>query len=394
MHPALGSLVSSQFRLVLFGALILQASSVVARDLPKVSARSWVLMDLDSGYMLSKYNEHLPLHPGGLTKLMTGFVLFKNLIQSNTSLHSRVRIDSSVQAVNGPRIFLQSGDTKTVEQLLSAMFVHSANDATHALVNHLAESDKDMVEQMNRQARVLGMTRTRFENVSGLPHIKQASTAADIGLLGRALVRQYPQHQDFFKTKKIRHYGIDYFNRNALLWRDTGTTGLMASPNKHTGHHLVATSESKDLNLMVVVLGARNEQRLFEAAQALIEYGRNAYQTRLLYPTHKVLAEVPVNQGESSLVTVGTLDNLYVTLPMGTFDQLQAKLEIEPNLQAPIAKGQDAGNLTLLYKDTVIAEHPLVALETIAKGNDLQNAWGQFRHWLRGDAGIQPSTQE
>lgn len=381
--------------LLLFSAVFLSpAWGATPRDLPKVSARAWLLKDINSGYVLSSYNEHLPLHPGGLTKLMTGYTLFRYLAANNIPLNREIAIDGSVQTTSGPRIFLQPGDRVRTDSLFTAMFVHSANDAALALANEYSDSEKKLVDKMNRQARVLGMTRTRFTNSTGLPDTNQASTAADLSILAQAIIRQFPQHQDIFKTRKIRHYNINYFNRNAMLWRDSSASGLMASPYQNTGYNLVATSEKNNLNLAVVILGASNEQRLFEAAQALIDYGRRNYETTLLYPARKVLADIPVDQGDATDVPVGMPDNLYVTLPHGEFDQLQARLEVEPQLTAPVQQGEDAGSLKLIFKERVIAEYPLVALEPIAVGNAIQKAWGDFRNWLRQDTGNRPASGE
>jgi len=139
------------------------------RDLPKVSARAWVMMDLDSGYILSSYNQYLPMHPGDLTKLMSGYVLFRALSENNIALDSTVTIPGGIRQQDGARIFLKPGDRVSTNTLLNAMFVHAANDAALALADHFVGSKKQMVERMNRQAHVLGMTRTRFSNISGLP---------------------------------------------------------------------------------------------------------------------------------------------------------------------------------------------------------------------------------
>jgi len=375
---------------------VLHAFPAVAavRDLPQVSARSWVMMDLDSGYILSSYNQYLPMHPGDLTKLMSGYVLFRMLSQENISLDTPVIIPEGVRRVDGARIFLKPGERVTTDKLLNAMFIHSANDATLALAEHYAGSKKKLIEKMNRQAHVLGMTRTRFSNISGLPDVHQASTAADLALLAQAIINQFPQYQDFFKTRKMRYHDINYFNRNAMLWRDPSTNGLMASHNEITGIHLIETSSRPHQNLVVVILGAPNEQRLFEGAQALLDYGRRNFETRLLYPAKKVLAEVAVNQGSASTVPVGMLENLYVTLPKGTFARLNAKIEVEPSIAAPVEAGQDTGHLSLTFANETVADHTLVALEAVPVGNALQQAWGRFRHWLSGDAGNQASTQE
>jgi len=351
-------------------------------------------MDLDSGYILSSYNQHLPMHPGDLTKLMSGYVLFQMLAKNNVSMETPVLTPAGVRSIDGSRIFLQPGERITTDKLLTAMFVHSANDATLALAEHYAGSENKLVESMNRQAHVLGMTRTRFSNITGLPDHHQASTAADLALLAQSLTNSFPQFQDYFKARKMRYHDINYFNRNAMLWRDPNTVGLMASHSQVTGHNLVVTSSRQDQNLVVVILGAQNEQRLFEGAQALLNYGRRTFETRLLYPARKVLAEVPVSLGNTSTVEVGMLENLYVTLPKGTFPKLSTKVEVEPTLTAPVEAGQDTGHLTLTFGDEVVADHTVVALSPVPVGNALQQAWGRFRHWLSGDAGNQPSTQE
>jgi len=381
-------------RALCFLVLLLANGVTVAdspRDLPKISARSWVMMDINSGYLLSKNNEYLPLHPGELTKLMSAYVMFRTLAADNIGLDQVVTIDGSVQATNGPRIFLQPGERMRIDALLAAMLVHGANDATLALAKHFAGSEKAFVERMNRQARVLGMTRSHFMNATGLPDLKQASTAADLALLSQAIVRQFPQYQDFFRTRKINHLDINYYNRNAMLWRDADAEGLMASPNQATGYHLVAASNRENQNLVVVILGAKNEQRLFEAGQALLDFGRRTWETRLLYPARKVMAEVPITDGASSSVAVGTLDALYVTIPRGTGAELQVQLDVEQGLPAPVEQGQDAGNLTLTFQNEVLAEYPLVALQSVPVGNAVQKTWGDFRNWLRDD---RPGTDD
>lgn len=379
---------------MLLAVLFTFPAKAAVRDLPQVSARAWVMMDLDSGYILSSYNQYLPMHPGDLTKLMSGYVLFRVLSQENVSLESPVTVPQGVRRIDGARIFLKPGERVTTDKLLNAMFIHSANDATLALAESYVGSEKKLVEKMNRQAHVLGMTRTRFSNITGLPDIHQASTAADLALLAQAIINQFPQYQDFFKTRKLRYHDINYFNRNAMLWRDPATSGLMASVNEVTGIHLIFTSNRPHQNLVVVILGAPNEQRLFEGAQALLDYGRRNFETRLLYPAQKVLAEVTVNQGSAPNVPVGMLENLFVTLPKGTFDRLNAKIEVEPSINAPVEAGQDTGHLSLTFGDETVADHTLVALEPVPVGNALQQAWGRFRHWLSGDAGNQASTQE
>jgi len=378
----------------LLASLIGVPAFAAVRDLPQVSARSWVMMDLDSGYILSSYNPYLPMHPGDLTKIMSGYVLFRTLSQENVSLDSPVTIPEGVRSVDGARIFLKPGERLTTNKLLAAMFVHSANDATLALADRYVGSNKKLVEKMNRQAHVLGMTLTRFKNITGLPDRHQASTAADLALLAQAITNQFPQYQDFFKTRKLRYKDINYFNRNAMLWRDPSTNGLMASHNEVTGFHLIVTSSRPHQNLVVVILGAPNEQRLFEGAQALLSYGRRNFETRLLYPARKVLAHIAVDKGDQPSVPVGMNENLYVTLPKGTFDRLDAKLDVEPSLNAPVDAGQDTGHLTLTFGKEVVADHTLVALEPVQVGNALQQAWGRFRHWLSGDTGNQATTQE
>jgi len=172
-----------------------------------------------------------------------------------------------------------------------------------------------------------------------------------------------------------------------MLWRDEFSDGMMASLNPATGDHVVATTNRNGMRLVAIVMGAASEARLFEGAQALLNYGLRNYETRLLYPKGQTLARIPVDAGSDSEANVGTLDNLYVTLPRNTFSGLEARSEMEKKLVAPVDAGQDVGSLTLVYKDKTVAEHPLVALKAVPVGNSLQQAWGRFRNWLREDNG-------
>lgn len=369
---------------------------------PKISARAWVLVDLDSGYVLSQQNEHLPLHPGGLTKLMTSYVLFQHVETQKVDLKKSIPIRAPSQVINSPRIFLRTTDTPSINVLLSAMIVHSANDAALALTDHFTDSKEAFVREMNRVAHVLGMTRTRFQNVTGMPDVNQATTAADLGLLARAIKSRFPQHQRYFKIRKIAYHDISHYNRNAMLWRDEFSNGMMASLNSATGNHVVATTSRNGMHLVAVVLGATSEARLFEGAQALLNYGVRNYETRLLYPKGQVLARIPVEGGSDADASVGALDNLYITLPRNTFTGLEARSEMEKKLRAPIDAGQDVGSLTLVYEGKTVAEHPLVALKPVPVGNAVQQAWGRFRNWLRAEddaavtdeTGLNPDAQQ
>ncbi|TAM44878.1 MAG: D-alanyl-D-alanine carboxypeptidase [Gammaproteobacteria bacterium] len=368
----------------LFGLLL--AFSLFAHAVeapPAVGAAAWLLVDHDSGAVLAEHNANSPRAPASLTKLMVVYLAFERLRDGKLKLDERVRVSERAWATNGARLFLRPGTTITVEELLKGMIVRSANDATLALTEHLGGDEKQFVALMNEKARILGLTHTRFTNVTGLDREGHVSTARDLALLAGRLMRDFPDRYAWFALKEFAWGDVRQYNHNALLWRNDAVDGVKTGQTKSAGWCVIASAKRDTMRLTATVLGAKDETARFDAAQRLLDWGFRQFETRLLYAAEVPATKVRVWLGNESVLPLGVAQNLYLTLPRGDHERLRARLTVHDRQTAPIARGQKVGTLTLELNGKPYTEYPLVAMKDIRAGNALQRAWDELRLWLQ-----------
>src|SRR3989344_5691095 len=202
---------------------------------PTFNAQAWLLMDHDSGRVLAEHNAANPLAPASLTKLMVAYLVFEQLRAGKLKAEETVRVGAHAAATNGARLFLRPQTTVALETLLKGMIVRSTNDATIALAEHLGGDESAFTTSMNDKARQLGLTNTRFTNVTGLDREWHISTARDLTRLASQLVRDFPEDYRWFALREFTWQDIRQHNRNALLWRDGDVDGLKTGQTKAAG---------------------------------------------------------------------------------------------------------------------------------------------------------------
>ena len=274
-------------------------------------------MDHDSGQVLAEHNADKPLAPASLTKLMVSYLVFEQLRANKLKPEEPVRVSARAGATNGARLFLRPETAIALETLLKGMIVRSANDATIALAEHLGGNETAFVATMNDKARQLGLSRTRFVNVTGLDREGHVSTARDLTRLASQLVRDFPDYYRWFALREFTWQDIRQYNRNALLWRDNTVDGVKTGQTKTAGWCLIASAQRNHMRLIATVLGAKDNNGRFDAGQRLLEYGFRHYETRLLYAADVPATRVRVWLGDDSELPLGVSRNLYLTLPRG-----------------------------------------------------------------------------
>ncbi|BAU46757.1 D-alanyl-D-alanine carboxypeptidase [Sulfurifustis variabilis] len=350
---------------------------------PEVPARAWLLVDHHSGSVLAEHDADEPMPPASLTKLMTAYLVLEKLRAGEVSLRERVTVSDRAAGTPGANIFLRPGGTPILEDLLKSAIVRSANDATVALAEHVAGSESRFVELMNVRARSWGLAGTRFVNSTGLDAPGHVSTARDLSRLAVAMIRDFPEHYEWFGLREISVNELKYYNNNALLWRDTTVDGLKTGFTHAAGWCLVGSARRENMRLIATVLGAPSEAARVDAAQRLLDYGFRNFETKLLYAADRPTTEVRVWMGEQATLPLGVRQNLYVTLPRGWYSRLRARLTIKEMLEAPVRQGQRIGVLALQLDDKVFAEYPLVALRDVGTGGWTTRAMDSLRLWFR-----------
>lgn len=342
---------------------------------PQLAATAWVLMDAHSGKILAEHNADQKLPPASLTKMMTSYLLEYEIKRGNVELDDLVRVSVKAWRMPGSRMFIQEGTFVSIEDLLKGVIIQSGNDASVAVAEHLAGSEEAFADLMNQHARRMGMNNTHFKNSTGLPEEGHYSTALDMAILSREKIINYPEHYSLYSKREFTYNDIRQSNRNRLLWRDSSVDGLKTGHTTEAGYCLAASAVRNDMRLISVVMGARSEEGRAQESQKLLTYGFRYFETPKLYERYQVLEAARIWQGVSDQVELGLKEDLYATIPRGEQGNLEAEVEMDSTIKAPVRAGQELGTLIIRLGDEVVAREPLVALENVEQAGFFKRLW-------------------
>ena len=272
----------------------------------------------------------------------------------------------------------------TLEQLIKGMVIQSGNDASVALAEHLAGTEEAFAGLMNHYATQLGMTNSHFMNSTGLPHEDHYTTARDVAILSVALIADFPEYYRWYSEKEYSFNNIRQHNRNNLLWRDPAVDGLKTGHTQAAGYCLAASAKRDGMRLVSVVMGSSSESARVSESQSLLNYGFRFFETIQLYKAGQELAQGKVWKGEQEQIRLGIRDELFVTIPRGRYDELDAQVEMRPELIAPIAEGEEVGQISIRLEDKEIVSRGLVALEAITEAGFFGRTWDGMSMWFGG----------
>lgn len=349
---------------------------------PEIGARGYVLLDHNSGRILASKNENERLDPASITKLMTAYVVFRTLKTGQISLDDQVLISEKAWRTAGSRMFIEVGTRVTVEELLQGMIVQSGNDASVALAEYVAGNESIFAQMMNQHAAELGMLNTQYQNSTGLPAKEHFTSATDIARLATTLIEEFPEYYRWYSQREFTYNSITQKNRNALLWRDPSVDGLKTGMTDAAGYCLVSSAKRDDMRLISVVLGTKSASARAKDSQALLNYGFRFFETRLLYPAGDSVTEARVWKGDAETTTIGLKHDLYVTVPRGSYEQLEAKVELPPQLLAPVDRATRLGTVRVNLHSETVAEANLFALNPINEGTLWQIAKDSVLLWF------------
>ena len=353
--------------LLVFGCNSAQGADVPQP--PEVDAKAHFLIDMHSKRVLSGDGADERVEPASLTKMMTSYVVFSEMARGKFNLADEVLVSEKAWRMKGSRMFIEVGTRVSVEALLMGLIVQSGNDAAVALAEFVAGEESTFADLMNRHALRLGMSGSNFTNSSGLPEPDHYTTARDMAIMAAALIRDYPEFYPWNAVREYEYGGIKQRNRNTLLFRDESVDGLKTGYTKAARYCLVASAKREEMRLIAVVMGAKSSRARARSAQSLLNYGFRFYETRNVYASDEKIADVRVWKGDAKRLALGLEQSLYVTVPRGRYDEIDAKMEIASRLVAPVRVGEQQGVLRLALGDELSIERPLVALEDVAEGN-------------------------
>jgi D-alanyl-D-alanine carboxypeptidase (penicillin-binding protein 5/6) len=363
--------------LLLLVAPALQAADAVQQpEAPPVDAKAWILMDYASGKVLSEGNADDKLDPASLTKIMTSYVVGQAIKANKIKMTDMVTIGKDAWATGNPALrgssvmFLKPGDQVSVENLNKGVIIQSGNDACIALADYVAGSQDSFISLMNSYSQKLGLTNTTFKTVHGLDAPGQFSTARDMALLTKAMIHDVPDEYAIHKEKEFTFNNIKQPNRNRLLWNTSlGADGVKTGTTAGAGYNLVSSAQQGDMRLIAVVLGTKTDRIRFNESEKLLTWGFRFYETVTPIKPDATFIEQRVWYGDSSQAKLGAGEAGSITLPRGQLKNLKASYNLnQPQLTAPLTKGQVVGTIDFQLNGKTIEQRPLIVMEAVNEG--------------------------
>lgn len=366
------------FVLTLFFHTAVHAEGRLIPEAPTLNARSWLLIDARTGYVITEHNADERLPPASLTKMMTTYIASERLLSGDLKMTDMVPISEKAWRMGGSKMYVRVGTQVKLEDLMRGVIIQSGNDASIALAEFIAGSEDAFADLMNKTASQIGMKASHFQNATGWPGEQHYTTARDLSVLARHIIYDHPEDYSLYAEREFMYNDIRQANRNTLLWKDASVDGIKTGHTEEAGYCLVSSAKTDDIRLIAVVMGTKSERERASESQKLITYGFRFFETAKSYAAQTTLIEPEIWKGSQGKIKLGVAEDTYITLPRGASKDVTAELEVPELLEAPVTLGQQIGTLKLSLDGKVIASQPLVALEAVDEGGIVTRIW----HWL------------
>ena len=363
------------FLFIFLAAGNLHAASSLIPSAPQVSATSYLVMDADTGKVVLSGKADERFAPASLTKMMTSYIVDYELDKGNIGKDDLVLVSEKAWRTPGSRMFIKEGTQVKLEDLLKGIIIQSGNDASVAVAEHIAGSESAFADLMNQHAKLLGMKNTHFANATGLPAEGHFSTAKDLAILAKSIIKKFPEHYGIYSEKYFTYNQIRQPNRNKLLWRDHTVDGIKTGHTEEAGYCLVASAKRDGMRLISVVMGTSSEESRAQESQKILAYAFRYFRTHKLYGSDEILNTAKVWGGLEDQVRLGLSEALAVTIPRGQADQLEATMDVDKVIKAPVVKGQEYGVVRVTLNGEDVVRVPLIAMENVSEGGILKKIW-------------------
>lgn len=348
-----------------------QFTSVFAEnesDALEITASSCVLMDQKTGEILYRKNEHQKLYPASVTKIMPLLLVMESIESGKIKLQDVVTASAEAAAKGGSQIWLKEGEQMTVDELLRAAVISSANDACTALGEYIAGSEEGIVKMMNDKAKALGMNDTNFVNCTGLDDetTEHLTSAYDIALMSKELLNyELIEKYSTVWMDSLRDGATELVNTNKLVRFYKGTTGLKTGTTTKAGYCISASAERNNLHLIAVILGGKTSSDRFEEAKKLLNWGFANYETVTPQMDMNLITDVNILKGFEKTITPTLEEIKPITLKVGLKEKIQTNISLTTDVQAPIEKNQVLGSVKFTVDGETVGEYKLYAKDAV-----------------------------
>ncbi|NLW40230.1 MAG: D-alanyl-D-alanine carboxypeptidase [Tissierellia bacterium] len=344
-----------------------------AEDKLDIQAKSAILMDYNTGEILYEKNPHDKVPPASISKIMTLLLAMEALESGKIKLSDNVRISAHAAGMGGSQLWLEEGESQTVENLLKAITIRSANDASVALAEYIAGSEELFVRMMNDKAKALGMKNTNFMNASGLPNEEQYVSAYDVALMSKELLKHDEIHKwltvymDELLVGKKKDKVQSLVNTNRLIKDYEGATGIKTGSTSKAGYCLAASAKRGNLQLIAVVMGCETSKIRFDEAMRLLDYGFANYDSITIGRKGDILGKVQVHKGSISSIEVILERDSFILISKGDKANISKEIVLPEYIEGPVEKGQEIGHLIIRVDGSLVDRINLVSKTRVEK---------------------------
>ena len=352
------------------------------------NTKSAILIEMNTGSVIYEKNKDEQLSPASMTKIMTMLLIMEALDKKQITMDEKVRTSEYAASMGGSQIFLEPGEEMTVEQMLRGIAIGSGNDASVAMAEKLAGSEEEFVKLMNKKVKELGLKNTKFQNATGLPVKDHYSTAHDMSVMARELLKHEEitkftsLYESYLRENTDKKFWL--VNTNRLVKFYPGVDGLKTGFTHEAKYCLTATAKKDNMRVIAVVFGAANPKERNAQVTTMLDYAFAKYQSREIYKKNMPLAMLTIEKGQKKKVSLVTSEPVALLSKKGEEKlNIRPKIILHKDVQAPVEKGEQLGTVQMLLGDKVVSETPLIASEDVKRATwfDLyKRSFGMFTH--------------
>ncbi len=342
---------------------ILSSASSLVPPAPQIKATSYILLDAQTNKVIVEYEADERNPPASLTKIMTTYLVEQMIQRGVVERSEKVPVSIKAWKAEGSKMFIREGTEVDLMDLLRGVVIQSGNDASIALAEFVAGDETSFAQMMNKQAEKLGMLNSNFVNSTGLPDEGHYSSARDMALLTKDMIKRFPEHYQLYSERAFKFNNIEQPNRNRLLRYDRSVDGVKTGYTKAAGYCLVASAERNGMRLISVVMGTENDDSRVRESQKLLTYGFRNFETSTIYKESEIVKSAPLFYGMEEFISLGVSENVSVTIPRGSYEKLEAQIKVPKIIEAPVRKGDVLGELLLMMDEEAIYRTSVISLE-------------------------------
>ena len=342
---------------------ILSSASSLVPPAPQIKATSYILLDAQTNKVIVEYEADERNPPASLTKIMTTYLVEQMIQRGVVERSEKVPVSIKAWKAEGSKMFIREGTEVDLMDLLRGVVIQSGNDASIALAEFVAGDEASFAQMMNEQAEKLGMLNSNFLNSTGLPDEGHYSSARDMALLTKDMIKRFPEHYQLYSERSFKFNNIEQPNRNRLLRYDRSVDGVKTGYTKAAGYCLVASAERNGMRLISVVMGTANDDSRVRESQKLLTYGFRNFETSRIYEESEIVKSAPLFYGVEEVISLGVSENVSVTIPRGSYEKLEAQIKVPKIIEAPVRKGDVLGELLLMMDEEAIYKTSVISLE-------------------------------